>query len=95
MADRLAFTVPVPLGIDAADDHSSYFKFNLAFINLFSLIRLEANSGNRGWYEKGFDEVREHHGQPSERALQYDRPGAAWALTAYAMPRRARFWMRG
>ena len=58
MADRLAFSVPVPLGLDSADDHSSYFKFNLAFINLFSLIRLEANSSNRGWYEKGFDEVR-------------------------------------
>jgi hypothetical protein len=58
MAGRLAFTVPVPLGVDAADDHSSYFKFNLAFINLFSLIRLERDSGNRGWYEKGFDEVR-------------------------------------
>ena len=58
MAGRIAFAVPVPLGVDAADDHSSYFKFNLGFINLFSLIRLETNAGNRGWYEKGFDEIR-------------------------------------
>lgn len=58
MAGSFAATVPVPLGIDAADDRTSYFKFNLAFISLFNLIRLETNASTRSWYEKGFAEVR-------------------------------------
>ena len=57
-AGSLAPFVPVPLGVDAADDHSSYFKFNLAFINLYNLIRLEDNASNRTWYERGFSLVR-------------------------------------
>ncbi len=54
----LAFTVPVPLGVDASNNQSSYFKFNLDFINLYSLIRLEANSSRKGDYEAGFTAVR-------------------------------------
>jgi hypothetical protein len=55
---NLAFLVPIPLGVDAANDQSSYFKFNLAFISLYNLIRLERDAGNRSWYEQGFAEVR-------------------------------------
>ncbi len=54
----LAPTVPVPLGVDAADDHSSYFKFNLDFMVLFNLIRLEDNNFDKSWYERGYSEVR-------------------------------------
>src|SRR5439155_26769892 len=38
-----ATTVPVPIGADTAGD-DSYFKFNLDYINLYNLIRLEASS---------------------------------------------------
>jgi hypothetical protein len=58
MAGSLAVTVPIPMGIDSADDHSSYFKFNLDFINLYNLIRLEDNASYRTSYERGFSEVR-------------------------------------
>jgi hypothetical protein len=33
--------VGLPILYDAVDEHGSYFKFNLNYINLFSLIRLE------------------------------------------------------
>jgi hypothetical protein len=36
--------VPSPILFDNADDHSHYFKFNINYINLFNLIRLEENS---------------------------------------------------
>jgi hypothetical protein len=55
---RLASTVPLALGVDAADDKSAYFKFNLDFMNLFNLIRLETDGGTRNWYERGFGLVR-------------------------------------
>jgi hypothetical protein len=41
--DLFASTVPVPVTVDAASD-GSYFKFNLDYINLYNLIRLEASS---------------------------------------------------
>ncbi|HEV2445223.1 MAG TPA: hypothetical protein VGS58_04855 [Candidatus Sulfopaludibacter sp.] len=54
----LAVTVPLPLGIDASGNQSSYFKFNLDFINLYSLIRLESSDSRRAFYEAGFAAVR-------------------------------------
>jgi hypothetical protein len=33
-----------PILFDNADDHSHYFKFNINYVNLFNLIRLEENS---------------------------------------------------
>ena len=57
-ASSLAFSVPVPLGVDAADDHDSYFKFNLDFINLYNLIRLQGGGLTKFWYEIGFGAVR-------------------------------------
>ena len=58
LAGSLAFTVPAPLLVDSTDDNGSYFKFNLDFINLFSLIRLETSSFNRAAYEIGFKAIR-------------------------------------
>ena len=58
LAASLAFTVPAPLLVDSTDDNGSYFKFNLDFINLFSLIRLETSSFNRAAYEFGFSAIR-------------------------------------
>jgi hypothetical protein len=36
--------VPSPILFDDAEDHDHYFKFNINYINLFNLIRLEENS---------------------------------------------------
>jgi hypothetical protein len=58
MAMSAARTVIIPLGIDATDDHDSYFKFNLDFINLYNLIRLEDNASYKASYEAGFTAVR-------------------------------------
>jgi hypothetical protein len=38
------FFVGAPILVDNADDHLHYFKFNVNYINLFNLIRLEENS---------------------------------------------------
>jgi hypothetical protein len=54
----LAFSVPIPLAVDASNLQSSYFKFNLDFINLYSLIRLETSSSRKSVYEGGFASVR-------------------------------------
>jgi hypothetical protein len=53
-----ASLTPLPLAIDAANDHDAYFKFNLDFLNLYNLIRLENDSSTRAWYERGFAAVR-------------------------------------
>src|SRR5207247_7064137 len=50
-----------PLGIDVASD-DSYFKFNLDYINLYNLIRLESSSV-KAMYQKGYDIVRNHTSQ--------------------------------
>jgi len=57
-ASALSGTILLPLGIDAADVHDSYFKFNLDFINLYNLIRLEDDASRKGGYENGFSLVR-------------------------------------
>jgi len=57
-AGGLAYSVALPLTIDSADAHSSYFKFNLAFINLFHLIRLETDPSTKNIYEDAFRIVR-------------------------------------
>jgi uncharacterized protein (TIGR03437 family) len=52
-----AETVPVPLAVDAASD-DSYFKFNLAYMCLYDLIRLEDSHVNA--YSAGYDLIRTH-----------------------------------
>ena len=59
MAGASAFTVPLPLGIDSANNQSSYFKFNLDFIDLYNLIRLTSPTASaHGYYEDGYSAVR-------------------------------------
>ncbi len=58
LAPLMAYTVPLPLSVDASNNQSSYFKFNLDFINLYSLIRLETNESRKAYYESGFAAVR-------------------------------------
>ena len=51
-------TLLAPVGVDAASD-DSYFKFNLDYINLYNLIRLESSSA-KTIYEKAYSIVRNH-----------------------------------
>jgi uncharacterized protein (TIGR03437 family) len=54
----LAPTVPAPVGVDTTSD-DSYFKFNLDYINLYDLIRLEASSA-KAIYESAYTLLRDH-----------------------------------
>ncbi|MBS1859437.1 MAG: hypothetical protein JST11_28945 [Acidobacteria bacterium] len=81
LAATLAVGVPVPLIVDAVDDRSSYFKFNLDFIDLFNLIRLEPAGIDRIIYEGAFAAVRsttDNHLNPHfnmiDRALHGPNP---------------------
>jgi uncharacterized protein (TIGR03437 family) len=62
----LSPTVPVPIGVDTLDD-SSYFKFNLDYINFYNLIRLEASSA-KSIYESAYGLLRDHTG-PHQNAF--------------------------
>ena len=49
----------VPVGIDSQDDRSSYFKFNLDAINLFSLIRFEKDPALLASYRTAYGLFRD------------------------------------
>jgi hypothetical protein len=49
----------LPIQYDDFDDHNHYFKFNINYINLYNLIRLEEpNSSYRQTYMRAYDELR-------------------------------------
>src|SRR5213594_259034 len=51
--------VPVPVFYDSQDDHGHYFKFNLDYINLYDLIRLEEDSSPyKTVYMNAYDMLR-------------------------------------
>ncbi|HWF07043.1 MAG TPA: hypothetical protein VG297_01200 [Bryobacteraceae bacterium] len=54
--DLFASTVPIPIAVDTADDNS-YFKFNLDYINLYNLIRLEGSSA-KSIYQAAYSQLR-------------------------------------
>lgn len=57
-AGTLAVVSPAPLQVDASNNQSSYFKFNLDFINMFNLIRLQGPSSALTYYETGYAAIR-------------------------------------
>lgn len=61
-----ASSVDVPISFDNIDDHDHYFKFNLNYINLYNLIRLEeSGSPYRALYLSAYAMLRrttEGHG---------------------------------
>jgi hypothetical protein len=68
--------VSVPVLVDAADNRDSYFKFNLDAINLFGLIRLEADptllASYQGAYQIYHAAIQDHmnaHFNMIDRAL--------------------------
>jgi uncharacterized protein (TIGR03437 family) len=61
-AQRALFsvTVPVPIAVDTTSD-DSYFKFNLDYINLYNLIRLESSSA-KSIYQAAYSQLRSYTG---------------------------------
>jgi len=61
-----ASSVSGPIWFDNLDDHNHYFKFNINYINLYNLIRLEeVTSPYRQTYMRAYDDLRrttEAHG---------------------------------
>ena len=49
--------VPVAVGVDCADHYDSYFKFNLDYIDFFTLMRL-GSGYSKLWYGAAYDELR-------------------------------------
>ena len=56
-SNALSPTVPIPVGIDCADETGSYYKFNLDYINLYTLKRLGSGYSSF-WYGLAYDELR-------------------------------------
>jgi len=58
--DLFSVTVPAPILVDTASD-DSYFKFNLDYINLYNLIRLETSSA-KSIYQTAYSQLRGYTG---------------------------------
>ncbi len=54
----LAPSVIAPISVDAADTHSSYFKFNLDYISFYHLIGLEDSSFRKIFYSSAYGILR-------------------------------------
>ena len=57
LSAALAVTTLVAVGVDAADDRSSYFKFNIDHIILYNLLRLQGGGFTKFWYNLAWDLV--------------------------------------
>ena len=53
-----ASSVGLPIYYDNADEHDSYFKFNLNYINLYNLVRLEDDGSYKRSYMNAYDSLR-------------------------------------
>ncbi|MFN7938526.1 MAG: hypothetical protein U0R19_34680 [Bryobacteraceae bacterium] len=48
----------VPIVAELADQHNSYFKFNLDALTFYHLVRLEGNRTYKGWYTDAYKTLR-------------------------------------
>jgi uncharacterized protein (TIGR03437 family) len=55
----LSVTTPAPVGVDV-QSNDSYFKFNLDYINLYNLIRLESGGPFKDLYQQAYSILRNH-----------------------------------
>lgn len=58
LANSASSTVSVPIAYDVADQHSSYFKFNLAAVHFWNLLTSGDNSWIRWNYETAYNLFR-------------------------------------
>jgi hypothetical protein len=56
-SNAFSISVPVAVGVDCIDHYSSYFKFNLDYINFYTLMRL-GSGFSKLWYDAAYDELR-------------------------------------
>jgi hypothetical protein len=56
LSDALSPTVPVPIGVDCADQTSSYFKFNLDYLTMYALKTMGSGYSSF-WYGLAYDEL--------------------------------------
>jgi len=49
--------VPLAVGVDCVDHYDSYYKFNLDYIDSFTLMRL-GSGYSKLWYDAAYDELR-------------------------------------
>lgn len=56
-SDAISPGVPVAIGVDCVDHYDSYFKFNLDYVNFFTLMHL-GSGYSKLWYDAAFDELR-------------------------------------
>jgi hypothetical protein len=56
-SNAISLTVPVPVGVDCADQTGSYFKFNLDYLTFYSLKRMGSGYSSL-WYGLAYDELR-------------------------------------
>ena len=57
LSDAISPTVPVPIGVDCADQTSSYFKFNLDYLAMYALKKMGSGYSSF-WYGLAYDELR-------------------------------------
>ena len=81
-----ASLVSVPTAYDNVDDHNHYFKFNLNYINLYDLIRLEEDTSEyRQIYMRAYDGLRrrtQQHGNAHFNMVDRTLKGANSARDA-------------
>jgi hypothetical protein len=75
-----ASSVVIPIIVDNIDDHNSYFKFNLNYINLYNLVRLEEDTSVfKPLYRNAFNMLRQRtelHGNAHFNMVDRDLNGA-------------------
>jgi hypothetical protein len=83
---RYADLVAIPVAYDCLDEHGSYFKFNLDYINLYTLIRLEEGaSPYRDDYLNAYEALRfttRNHGNAHFNVIDRALTGADSARDA-------------
>jgi hypothetical protein len=73
----IVLPVDVSVSVDV-QSNSSYFKFNLDYMTLYNLVRIQDNGDNRGAYQI----VRKHTASHPQCLFRHHRPGAKWARWA-------------
>jgi hypothetical protein len=56
-SNAISISVPVAIGVDCIDHYDSYFKFNLDYIDFYTLMRL-GSGFSKLWYDAAYDELR-------------------------------------
>ncbi len=57
LSNEISPTVVVPVGVDCADQTSSYYKFNLDYLTFYALKRMGSGWSSL-WYDAGYDILR-------------------------------------